>query len=248
MPVTSASTASTARALFCVLVSWLVTAGGLSRPLKVASLAGPKKRKRSSRERKQQQGLSCAIQPVDFSQRSRGFKLRWFQMSCLDIERCKSWLVMAGFFFQSFCMCLFLAGSEERKKSSRESKQQQGLSCAIQPVDFSQRSRGFKLRWFQMSCLDIERCKSWLVMAGIFFQSFCMCLFWQAPKNEKQVPKKVSSSKACLVQFSLWTSDSEAEGLICVGFRGIEGCKSKLVIAGGLSHPFALALLEGPEE
>ena len=75
-----------------------------------------------------------------------------------------------------------------------------------------------------------------------------MCLFWQAPKNEKQVPKKVSSSKACLVQFNLWTSDSEAEGLICVGFRGpvLKGASPSLSLLGAcpihLHLPFWKAL------
>ena len=136
-------------------------AGIFSILLHVSFLAGPEERKTSSQESQQQQGLSCAIQPVDFRQRSRGFNLRWFQRSC--IEGCKSKLVIAGGLSHPFALAL-LEGPEERRKGFRESRP--GLSGASQPLDFRQRSQGFNLYWFQRSCLDTEGCKLWLVIAG----------------------------------------------------------------------------------
>ena len=81
---------------------------------------------------------------------------------------------------------------------------------------------------------------SWLVTAGAC-PIHLHLPFWKALENQEEVSEKVG--QACLAPVSPWTSDSEAEGLTCVGFRGpvltLKGANPGLVMARGLSHPFA---------
>ena len=97
-------------------------------------------------------------------------------------------------FFEPLCP------QEGKDKQDSAVKAQNYSSMPVR--DFSQRGPGFILCWFQRSCLDIEGCKSWFVIAGRRWGLFPIPLHWpcsQAPKKEKEASEKNSSSEVCLV-------------------------------------------------
>ena len=92
---------------------------------------------------------------------------------------------MAGSFAHPLHLPFWQAPKNEKKLPEKASSSK---ACIVQ------RSRGFKLCWFQTSCLDIEGCKSWPCHGSGLVPSVCS---WQAPKNENKVSEK--AGKACLM-------------------------------------------------